>query len=299
MSYNNGNGNKTGNNYGYGGNTNPYAEETYELNSYKNEDSDDLVKFMNQISDINNDLDNYQQVIKTVEQRQNSLISQISEEEEEYTRKQLDQLVSEANSIQLSLKSKIKNVQQLAIGDQTKTAQAENSRQRFLELIQSYRIIEANYRDQNKIQAERQFRIVKPDATEEEVKDAIEDAGGQQIFSTALLNANRRGEAKTALQEVQLRHRELQKLEKTMAELTQLFHDMEELVAEQEEQIEDVDEQVEAAQADIEQGIGHTNKAVVSARKARRKKLWCLLICIVIICVIVGAVVGGVVGSRN
>lgn len=253
---------------------------------------------MHQISDINNDLDNYNQIIETIASRQQSLLKQVSEEEEDFTRKQLDQLVSEANSLQLSLKSKIKNLQQILIGDGNKVAQAENCRQRFLKLIQEYRIKEANYRDANRIVAERQYRIVQPDATDEEVRELVADVGGQQIFSTLLLNANRRGEAKTALQEVQQRHRELQKLEKTMLELTQLFHDMEELVAQQDEQIDEVHEQVERAQVDIEQGLGHTNKGLVSLRKSRRKKCWCLLICIVIICIIVGAVVGGVVGSR-
>ena len=47
-----------------------------------------------------------------------------------------------------------------------------------------------------------------------------------------------------------------------MAELTQLFHDMEELVIEQDQPIQQIEEQVGTAQHDIEQGVGHTNKAV-------------------------------------
>ncbi|KAK7677956.1 hypothetical protein QCA50_019037 [Cerrena zonata] len=57
-----------------------------------------------------------------------------------------------------------------------------------------------------------------------------------------------------------------------MAELTQLFHDMEELVIEQDQPIQQIDEQVGAAQHDLEQGVGHTDKAVKSAKSARKKK---------------------------
>lgn len=57
-----------------------------------------------------------------------------------------------------------------------------------------------------------------------------------------------------------------------MAELTQLFHDMEELVIEQDQAIQQIDEQVAGAQHDIEQGVGHTNKAVVSAKAARKRR---------------------------
>lgn len=163
-------------------------------------------------------------------------------------------------------------------------------------MIQDYRLIEAKNKEQTKDQAARQYQIIKPDATEEEIKAVVED-GSQQYFQQALMQSNRRGEARSVLNEVQVRHRELLKLEKTMAELTQLFHDMEELVIEQDQPIQQIEEQVAAAQHDIEQGVGHTNKAVKSAKSARKKKLWCLGICL-LIAIILAAVLGGYFGSR-
>lgn len=259
--------------------------------------NDDFVPFMNSIQEINNELDNYNQLIELIEINQKKLLNEVNEESELSTRKQLDGLISQASNLQQSLKSQIKSAQSKTGNDGAKIAQAENSRQRFLKYIQDYRVIEANYREQNKAQAARQFKIVQPDATDAEIDNAINDAGGQQIFSQALLNASRRGEAKTALAEVQERHRELQRLEKTMAELTQLFHDMEELVANQNVVVENVQQQVNAAQTDIEQGVGHTTKAAESARKARRKKCWCYLILIIIILIIIAVIVGAVAGK--
>ncbi|KAH3671422.1 hypothetical protein WICMUC_004602 [Wickerhamomyces mucosus] len=276
--------------YGYANDSNPYGE-SYELNQYSQGQEDDFVTFMNSINVINQELDNYKQLIELIEFNQKKILQEINEDQELSTRSQLDSLITQASSLQQQLKSQIKTAQSKAGNDNSKKAQAERSKDDFLRLIQNYRIIEANYREQNKIQASTQYKIVKPDATEEEVEDAINDVGGQQIFSQAILNASRRGEAKTALAEVQSRHRELQRLEKTMAELTQLFHDMEELVAEQNVAVQNVNESVEEAQKDLELGLGHTDKAVESARKARRKKCWCIWILILVIVIILVVVI--------
>lgn len=246
---------------------------------------------MDNISKINNDLDNYNQLIELIEFNQKKILNEVNEEQELATRKQLDSLIAQASSLQQEIKSKIADAKSKAGNDSAKKAQAENSRQRFMKLIQDYRAVEANYREQNKEQAARQYKIVKPDATDAEVNEAINDVGGQQIFSQAILNASRRGEAKTALAEVQSRHKELQRLEKTMAELTQLFHDMEELVAEQNVAIQNVNQAVDNAQKDIELGLGHTEKAKDKARAARKKKCWCYWILFIIIIIIIVVIV--------
>lgn len=265
----------------------------YEMSNMK---EDDFVGFMNEIQDINNSLDQYHGLINLISTKQKNYLQELdlNEEDVDYSTKQIDSLVAEAQSLQLSLKSRIKNVQTQAVHqkDQTKLDQAETCRKRFLDLVQEYRLIEVNNSNQTKQQAARQYKIIKPDATEQEVRAAVEDGDNtQQYFQQALMQSNRRGEARTVLNEVNVRHRELLKLEKTMAELTQLFHDMEELVIEQDQPIQQIEQQVNVAQHDIEQGVGHTDKAVKSARAARNKRKWCAGI-IVLIIVILALVLG-------
>lgn len=141
------------------------------------------------------------------------------------------------------------------------------------------------------------YILVRPEATDEEVREAIADDNGTQIFSQALMNSNRRGQAESALSEVQSRHRDMQQIARTMNELAQLFHDMELMVAEQAPALEQIDMKAEEAQLDIERGVGLEAKAVVSARAARRKKWWCLLI-IVIILVIIAIILAIVFGRK-
>ncbi|OBA23548.1 t-SNARE [Metschnikowia bicuspidata var. bicuspidata NRRL YB-4993] len=266
---------------------------SYEMNAFKYEEADDFVEFMNEIQDINLQLDNYSNLVDLIANKQKNHLQDLDlnddGDEGEYMSKQIDLLVLEASSLQSDLKSRIKNVQTQAaqLRNPQKIDQAETSRNKFLDLIQRYRLTESNNREQTRVQAERQYRIVKPDATPEEIQAVVEDgSGNQQIFQQALMQLNRRGEARTVLNEVQVRHRELLKLEKTMAELTQLFHDMEELVVEQDQPIQQIEQQIDTAQHDIEQGVGHTNKAVVLAKKARKKKIWCFFICIIILCIL-------------
>lgn len=278
------------------------GSDAYEMSNYKYDEEHDFVGFMNEIQDINTQLDNYSNLVDLIANKQRNHLQELdlNEDDGEYSSRQIDLLILEATSLQNELKSRIKNVQTQAAQSRNpqKIDQAETIRKSFLDLIQKYRLTESNNREQTKVQAERQFRIVKPDATPEEIRAVVEDgSGSQQIFQQAMMQSNRRGEARTVLNEVQTRHRELLKLEKTMAELTQLFHDMEELVIEQDQPIQQIEELVAHAQHDIEQGVGHTQKAVVSAKKARKKKLWCLLIVILII-VILALVLGIYFGTK-
>ena len=279
---------------------------SYELNNYPNKqysssNEDDFVQFMNEIQDINSQLDNYSNIINLIDNKQKNFLHglDLNDEDTDYDSKQIENLVNEAQSLQLDLKNRIKNVQTQAVHsrDQTKVDQAETCRKRFLDLIQDYRLVEARNKESTKEQAARQYQIIKPDATDEEIKAVVED-GSQQYFQQALMQSNRRGEPRSVLNEVQVRHRELLKLEKTMAELTQLFHDMEELVIEQDQPIQQIEEQVGTAQHDIEQGVGHTNKAVKSAKSARKKKLWCFFICLLIV-IILAVILGAYFGTRK
>jgi len=92
------------------------------------------------------------------------------------------------------------------------------------------------------------------------------------------MTGNRRGEARSALSAVQARHKEIQRIEQTIQELAELFQNMEQLVIEQEPMVEQIDQRGHEVQADVTKGHTELQTAVESARSARRKKWWCLLI---------------------
>ena len=55
-----------------------------------------------------------------------------------------------------------------------------------MEAIQSYQTVEQQYRQKYKQRLERQYKIVKPDATPEEIRAVVEDDNGGQVFSQAV-----------------------------------------------------------------------------------------------------------------
>ncbi|KAG5359388.1 Protein SSO1 [Yarrowia sp. C11] len=271
-----------------------------QLSNKETPDNDnDVAKFFEEVDDIKTSVRQYEQNIDSIETLHKRILSEIDDEQQTYSREQMESLADETSALSQSLKDRIKSLQSRSTRDSTKKTQAQNLKRQFMSAIQRYQTVEATFRHRYRDQAERQYRIVRPEATDAEVKAAIDDAQGEQIFSQALKTSNRRGEAQTALSEVQNRHREIQKIEQTMAELAQLFHDMELLVAEQEAPMQYIELHTEHAQADVEQGLGQTSKAVVSARAARRKKWWCLFICLLIIILAVVIPVAIVFSNRN
>ncbi|EIN07486.1 t-SNARE [Punctularia strigosozonata HHB-11173 SS5] len=167
---------------------------------------------------------------------------------------------------------------------------------KFRDALQNYQNVERDYRKRYKERVERQFKIVKPDATAEEVAAVVnDDSGGQsQIFAQALANSERWGESRAAYREVQERHEEIRRIEQTMGELAQLFNDMSVLINQQQEQIDIIEQTTEGVSKDAEAGTEQVEKAVKHARAARRKRwicFWLTLLLLAIVAIVVAVVV--------
>ncbi|KAG6896347.1 hypothetical protein C0992_008843 [Termitomyces sp. T32_za158] len=213
---------------------------------------------------------------------------------------QLDELVNETSALSNSLKRRIKDLERQGGSGrdgQIRKQQTALVKSKFVEAIQHYQTVEQQYRTKYKQRMERQFKIVKPDATPEEIKAVVNDEQGGQIFSQALLSSSRYDGSRAAYREVQERHEDIKRIEKTLGELAQLFNDMSVLVEQQDETINAIETQAHTVAQDTEAGLGYTEKAVVSARAARKKRWICFFICLIVL-IIVGIVVGVVVHNN-
>ena len=65
-------------------------------------------------------------------------------------------------------------------------AQTGLVKSKFVEAIQNYQTVEQQYRQKYKQRLERKYKIVKPDATQEEIRAVVEDDSGGQVFSQAV-----------------------------------------------------------------------------------------------------------------
>jgi syntaxin 1B/2/3 len=97
------------------------------------------------------------------------------------------------------------------------------------------------------------------------------------------MSSTRHGEARSALREVQSRHQDIQKIERTITELAQLFNEMSIMIEVQETAIDNIETKAQETETHVESGLQATERAVVSARAARRKKWYCIGLILLII----------------
>lgn len=161
-------------------------------------------------------------------------------------------------------------------GNPRNRAQVEALDRRIRKSINTFQQAESSFRREVQEQQRRQYLIVRPDATEQEITEATEAGGDQQIFQQALQNADRRGQAQSTLRNVRERHDAILQIERTMMELAQLFQDLDAIVVQQEPLVQNIEQKAEETNTHLEAGNVHVEKAVTSARAARKKKWICL-----------------------
>lgn len=215
----------------------------------------------------------------------------------------LDELVANTRMLSNQLRNRIQALakQPTPPGQDARIRQNQTQlvRTRFMEVLQRYQEMERDYRARYRQRVERQFKIVKPDATPEEISAVVDDDDGQggQVFAQALTSTTRYRESRLAYNEVQERHQDIRKIENTLAELATLFNDMDTLVLQQGEAIDQIEQSATRVEHDTEQGLKQTEIAVKHARSARKKRWICFFIFLLVIAIL--AIVLGVVFGKK
>ncbi|KAI8647828.1 t-SNARE [Parasitella parasitica] len=210
---------------------------------------------------------------------------------------QLENMKKDTQSRNLNIKARLtelehaNNKQSPTSNGQIRDTQFAALKKRFMDTIQRYQDIERAYQQKYRQRVERQIRIVKPNATQDEVDDILDNADDDaQIFTQSLMQATRRGHAKAVQSEVQNRHDDIKNIEKTIVELHQLFMDMSLLVEHQQETVNTVEQNADTAAVQLEEGT-HLVKKAIKIAKATRAKKWCCFLLAIGICVMIGILV--------
>ncbi|PBP22181.1 SNARE domain-containing protein [Diplocarpon rosae] len=165
-------------------------------------------------------------------------------------------------------------------------SQVRNVDKKLKECRQLYLKSDADFRNKLKQQAMRQYRIVHPDAAETEVQAAGENLDAP-VFTQALMQSDRQGQATKVMNEVKGRHEAIQKIARQMQELAEMFQDMDNLVVQQEAAVVNIEMKGEEVVENLDKGNEQIGTAIQSARNTRKWKWWCLGICVLIIIIIV------------
>ncbi|KAI9030720.1 t-SNARE [Phycomyces nitens] len=250
---------------------------------------DEIERLKNEVIIVSNNVDE-------IDQLHNNSIASYNERQLKEISEHLQSIKNHTQKLNLDIKNRIKAIE-------TKNAQITNSsdaqirrsqtsalRKRFIDTIQRYQDLERSYEKKYRQRIERQIRIVKPEATSDEVDRLIGSNETPQIFAQSLMQAGRRGQANAVLSEVQLRNDDIKGIEKTILELHQLFMDMAMMVEQQGEVLNQAEQHAENTTHDIETGNNHLVKAIKSARATRAKKWFCFVL-FLIICVVIAILV--------
>jgi len=240
-------------------------------------DRNDPNAILNECRDIDRAIDGVQGNLDTLRMLQDrSLI----EADATSTRRELDNLSSSTMSMFRDLTERVRMVKSVPEGRQPRNAaQVGRVERRLKEANQEYQQVESAFRKKTQDQMARQYRIVRPNATESEVRSAVEDTSGNaQVFQQALMQGNRMGEATSTLNAVRARQQDMQKIEQTLGELVQLFTDLSVMIEQQETQFVDISQKTEAVEEDTRQANVEIGTAVHTAVKTRKKKWICLSI---------------------
>ncbi|CAJ2500185.1 Uu.00g030380.m01.CDS01 [Anthostomella pinea] len=246
---------------------------------------------LNEISEINQGIDMIDRNLEQLKMLQQRAVNDSDTSPSSNTNRQLDAIGAETMAQYRSLTERVRYLKSKAENQQKFGQQVRRVDGRLKDAIRAYQLVESDFRKKTQDQMARQYRIVRPDASESEVRAAVDDETGGQVFQQALMQSNRSGQAQSVLNAVQDRHAQLQKIEQQMMELVELFQQMDTLVVEQEAAVEVIEQKGEEVVENLNKGNVEIGTAVNTARATRKKKWICLGICVAIIVVIVIIVV--------
>jgi syntaxin 1B/2/3 len=262
--------------------------------------------FQQEVSTIEQMLADFNAGVQRISQLHGQSLNNMDPSANQQNQQALENQVEQTRQLSNELKQRINALEARSSSGQDARMQKNISsrlRKNFVASLQNYQKVEHEYRTKYKQRVERQFRIVKPDATAEEVKAVVDDTSGtgNQIFAQALSSSTRYNESRLAYREAQERHEEILRIEQNIAELAQLVNDMSVLVNQADEQIDNIQTTAAGVQDNMEAGVKQQDEAIVSARRARKMRwicFWLTVVLLIIVAIIVAVVVTQVVNKK-
>ncbi|KAH0498310.1 hypothetical protein TgHK011_005566 [Trichoderma gracile] len=257
--------------------------------------------FLNRVQNLRNDIKALTGDIDYIGQLHQRTLSTTDQE----ATQQLEHYVAQTQIRNTAIKDGIKGLERdlLKTNDSsrnTKKTQLESLKTFFKSELDKYQSIERDYQQRYREQIARQYRIVNPDASEDEVRQATEaDWNNEGVFQTAL-RTNRTGHAASLLGNVRARHNELQRIEQTLSELAILFQELAAMVEQQENVVVSAEVNAENTVQNIEKGNEQVSQGIEHARRTRRLKWWCFLICfLIVLAIALGVGLGVALTNKN
>lgn len=142
---------------------------------------------LNECRDIDRGIDSIERNLERLRFLQTRAIDDPDASQGTQTNREIDALGSETMTMYRNFGARIKAIkQQRESGDPRNAPQVGKVDRKLKTAINEYQQVESDFRKRLGEQMARQYRIVRPDASEAEVREAIEDTSNNQVFSQAV-----------------------------------------------------------------------------------------------------------------
>jgi len=156
---------------------------------------------------------------------------------------------------------------------------------KFIDEMKNYQKAQQSYKNDIKSKVQRQVKIVKPDATPEEVDQVMKSEGGRdQLYKEKILRGVN-GAIKNTYANVADKYQDVLTLEASVSELHQMFLDFALLTEQQGEMLDQIEYQVKSAGDYIDDGNIDIQSAI-NYQRAIRKKQCCILVIVMVVAII-------------
>ncbi|MCJ1285972.1 Plasma membrane t-SNARE, secretory vesicle fusion [Xylographa opegraphella] len=259
--------------------------------AYGQQKQRDPRQILNDCRDLNQAIDRMERSLDDLKRLQTQALNDPDSSSNSQSRRQLDNLSTEIKNTYTNFVHRMNKIRSTPGADQPANAShIQITRDKLFKAMNEYDRSNHAYETNIQEQLKRQFRIVRPDATEQEANDAAKANTGENVFRNALMS-DRRGQSQSTLRAVEGRHEVLRKIERDLAEISALFTTFNQNVVIQEVAVNDIATKSDVIHDNVTQGNTQLDGAITKARAANRKKWYCLGIAILIILVIVIIVV--------
>ncbi|CAF1298178.1 unnamed protein product [Rotaria sp. Silwood1] len=266
---------------------------------------DDNSRFMSDffahVDSLRTNIDKISELVDEVKRLHSTILA--APQADDRTKEELEEKMADikklANDVRLRLKKMEDDQEQTPSTSQAQTrigkAQHATLSRKFIDVMNSYRNAEIEYRERCKARIQRQLEITGRSVTDGEVEEMLE-SGNPAVFTQGIMVET--AQAKQSLADIEARHGDIIKLEKSIKELHDMFIDMAALVQTQGEMIDRIEFNVVQSENFVKAASTDTKKAVKFQSAARRKKI-IILICLAVIIVILGSMVAGWLGIKR
>mmetsp|Transcript_914 Transcript_914/g.2226 ORF Transcript_914/g.2226 Transcript_914/m.2226 type:complete len:309 (+) Transcript_914:123-1049(+) len=158
---------------------------------------------------------------------------------------------------------------------------------KFIDEMKLYQAGQQKYKTDIQKKMKRQVKVVKPDATDEEVEQIMKSEGGRdQLYKQTILAGGINDEIKTATAKVAGKYQDVKTLEQSVAELHQMFLDFALLVEQQGELLNNIEHQVRNAADHVEKANEEVYESIELQKSVRKKQGLIILIVVVLLIVV-------------